>query len=120
MTELTLIVLRCEDLEISKQFFAGLGLLLFPEKHGGGPLHYAAKLGNTVLELYPAKGKSTTDLRLGLTVENLAVVLPQISLLGGTVKFASQDRAVVTDPDGHTIELSVDPTRSQLPQDFLS
>ena len=112
MAELTLIVLRCADLELSKQFFGELGLSLLPKRHGEGPLHYVTKLGNTVLELYPAKGKSTTDLRLGLTVENLAVIIPQISPLGGAVKFASQDRAVVIDPDGHTIELSVDRTRS--------
>ena len=51
---LSLIVLRCSDVNASRRFYEALGLSFTTEKHGAGPEHYACRLGDLVLELYPA------------------------------------------------------------------
>jgi catechol 2,3-dioxygenase-like lactoylglutathione lyase family enzyme len=48
---LTLIVLGCVDLELSRRFYEALGMSFVEEKHGSGPHHYACTLAETVLEL---------------------------------------------------------------------
>ncbi|HEX2731005.1 MAG TPA: hypothetical protein VHM70_05345 [Polyangiaceae bacterium] len=40
MLNLALLVLRCQDLERSRQFYAALGLVFTSEQHGSGPVHY--------------------------------------------------------------------------------
>ena len=87
----TLIVLRCADLERSVAFYAALGLTVTREQHGTGPVHFSCTLDHgVVLELYPRGGRDTSGLRLGLRVDD--------GIAGkGTV---------VTDPDGHQLELT--------------
>lgn len=76
MTELArvrasnLLVIYTERLEACRGFYAGIGLPLVRERHGGGPEHYAAELpGGLVIELYPGRPeRSTGRLRLGFTV----------------------------------------------------
>ena len=60
-SSLSLLVLRTEDLERSVRFYRTLGLRFAEEQHGNGPVHYACELGETVLELYPAKPGSAPD-----------------------------------------------------------
>ncbi|MFD8635464.1 VOC family protein [Streptomyces sp. NPDC059533] len=86
-----LLVVYTNRLEECRDFYAGLGLDLVPERHGNGPDHYAATLADGgVLELYPATRRPETGyLRLGLTVP--------------TGDFPR----TLTDPDGRTVVLSV-------------
>lgn len=106
MTSLSLIVLRCRDLEASREFFSAIGAEFTSEQHSTGPQHYSCTLGGVVLELYPAGGRNTSDVRLGFVVRDLAHTLDQVRQRGGTVLSESVGRAVVVDPDGHKIELS--------------
>lgn len=107
---LSLIVLRCADLEASRTFFSALGAEFTPEQHGTGPKHYSCTLGQVVLELYPARGRNTSDLRLGFVVRDLARTLERVRNTGGTVISEDVGQAVVVDPDGHKIELTEETT----------
>jgi catechol 2,3-dioxygenase-like lactoylglutathione lyase family enzyme len=53
VSAITLIVLRCADVERAREFYETLGLTLVAEQHGAGPRHYSTTIGRTVLELYP-------------------------------------------------------------------
>lgn len=88
-----LLVIHTERLEACRAFYAGLGLSFVRERHGTGPEHFAAVLGDgAVLELYPATGRPATGhLRLGLTAP-----------AGG----AEAGRQVLSDPDGRTVVLT--------------
>lgn len=108
MARLTLLVLRCRDLEVSRRFYEALGLLLTTEQHGTGPTHYSCQLGVLVLELYPG-GTSTNYVRLGIAVSNIAVAIEAIQARGGRVArepSAQYPTAVVRDPDENAVELS--------------
>ncbi|MER7623023.1 VOC family protein [Streptomyces sp. NPDC126503] len=91
-----LIVLYTENLDACRDFYSGLGLALVRERHGTGPVHYAATLAHgTVLELYPATRRPPTGyLRLGLTAPAGATSRPP-------------GRHTLADPDGRTVVLTV-------------
>ena len=38
-----------------RAFFESMGLKFNKEKHGRGPIHWAAQVGESVLEIYPSK-----------------------------------------------------------------
>lgn len=98
---LTLVVLRCADLARASAFYEALGLKLQPERHGDGPDHLSCLLeGGTVLELYPQGAKTTSGLRLGFTVPDVDAAIAAVRALGAAV-----NGTVVTDPDGHRVEL---------------
>jgi catechol 2,3-dioxygenase-like lactoylglutathione lyase family enzyme len=106
---LTLIVLRCADVERSRKFYEALGLVGVAEQHGQGPLHYSITIGQTVLELYPRRGAGSRGLRFGLLVSDVAAAASVVERAGGKVvraEAAQIPSAVVEDPDGHTIELT--------------
>lgn len=109
--KLNLVVLRVSDLVRSERFYAALGLQFQQEQHGRGPAHLSAQTGDSVLELYPATGETTSgNVRIGFTVENIQALLQSALEVGGSVVQAvhSSDwgkRAVLADPDGHKIEL---------------
>ncbi|MFD4392877.1 VOC family protein [Streptomyces sp. NPDC058495] len=88
-----LVVIYTDQLEACRDFYATLGLSFVQERHGTGPEHYAAVLGDgSVFELYPATRRPATGyLRLGLTAPADA---------------ATEDRQVLTDPDGRTVVLT--------------
>ena len=105
---LSLVVVRCRDLERSRAFYGSLGLSLRREKHGEGPTHYSAVLRDgVVLELYPyAVDRPFAPMRFGLRVARLDEIA---AALGAEVSVERETRArrcVVKDPDGHTLELS--------------
>ncbi|MGH7435463.1 MAG: VOC family protein [Polyangiaceae bacterium] len=109
ISALTLVVLRCADLDRARQFYEALGLVLVAERHGTGPLHYSTCIGGAVLELYPRRNAETRGLRLGFLVSDLASALPMVERAGGKVLRAELDAvpsAVVEDPDGHVLELT--------------
>jgi catechol 2,3-dioxygenase-like lactoylglutathione lyase family enzyme len=108
MATLTLLVLRCRDLERSKQFYMALGLVFIKEQHGSGPLHYSSQLGTTLIELYPATS-STSSVRLGLAVNDVAAILESVRSLGFAVEHeptVERPTCVVRDPDDNRVELS--------------
>jgi catechol 2,3-dioxygenase-like lactoylglutathione lyase family enzyme len=109
---LSLIVLRCSDLERSRHFYEALDLTFTHERHGTGPNHYAANIGATVLELYPSAGRSTADVRLGFVLSRSRVRLDALTQAGGRWVRGDLDNdnaITVLDPDGHTLDLTFEP-----------
>jgi catechol 2,3-dioxygenase-like lactoylglutathione lyase family enzyme len=105
---LSLVVIRVRDLTASRSFYELLGLAFTWERYGNGPDHLSTSLGDVVLELYPqGAGGSSAGLRLGLHVPSLS---DTVTSVGPTdvklVERAGERVAVVSDPDGHTIELT--------------
>lgn len=92
----TLLVLYSPRLEECRRFYENLGLRLTAERHGQGPEHYAAVLGDgAVFELYPAGPDRQTDaLRLGLAIDGATATPP-----------LPEGRHLLTDPDGRTVEV---------------
>lgn len=88
MTALKLLVIRCKDIEASKQFYEQLPMEFVKEKHGTGVVHYSTVINDMVFELYPLqKNQSLDNTRLGFQVKNVA------------------EHRVLVDPDGRKIEL---------------
>ena len=105
---LSYVVLRCADLERSRQFYESIGLRLVAEQHGTGAKHYSCDLGGVTLELYPFAGKSTSGLRIGLVVPELQRVVEALRSSATVVSTNDSNgttSATVTDPDGHQISL---------------
>ena len=107
---LNLVVLRAQDPEAVCRFYEALGMSFSRERHGTGPLHHACDLGGSVLEIYPRRGDepSTTGARLGFTVPSLDAALSALRAKNALIvrePTASARRAVVSDPEGHRVEL---------------
>ncbi len=110
--KVNLLVLRTPNLEELRIFYSSLGAKFHSEKHGSGPHHYAATIGDDfVLELYPLRNGTAPDieLRLGLQVSDLAESLHSLGCKGKPLSTPTGRRAVVYDPDGRTIELLESP-----------
>jgi lactoylglutathione lyase len=102
-SELTLVVLRCADLERTRRSYEALGLTLMPEQHGSGPPHYSSRLGETVLEFYPDASGSTRGLRLGLRLADVQAAVSAVAEIGAVVRPGFP--LTIDDPDGHRLEL---------------
>lgn len=110
---LTLLVLKTRQVEQLRRFYQILGIEFVEEQHGTGPIHFAGRVGNTVLEVYPLPDESTpidAATRLGFVVENLADVVRRLQYIGAKIIAPLKDtgegfRAVVKDPDGRSVEL---------------
>ncbi len=109
---LNLVVLRSPDIARAAAFYSQLGLEFTRHRHGKGPEHFSAELGGSVFELYPLSpdGLSTLGTRIGFCVPSLEAVINNLVDFPGTVLSPPMDspwglRAVVTDPDGHRVEL---------------
>jgi len=110
---LNLVVLRSEDIPRAAAFYSKLGLQFSQHQHGKGPEHYAAELAGGVFELYPAspEGPSTLGTRIGFKVPSVDAAIAALSEYPGAIVSPAKDsewgrRAVVTDPDGHRVELT--------------
>lgn len=108
-----LIVLRSENLERARAFYGALGLEFVRHAHGKGPLHLAAEMHDQVFEIYPLRqgDTPTSSTRIGFSVPSVDTAYTELLAAGGTSASAPKPspwgrRAVVTDPDGHRIELS--------------
>jgi catechol 2,3-dioxygenase-like lactoylglutathione lyase family enzyme len=105
----SLVVLRCANLELSRAFYAALGLTLISEKHGSGPDHYSCTLGDLVLEFYPlGRSAGTSGLRIGFRVPSVSVAVAAIrdAKVGEVLSLGdAPPSAVVQDPDGHKLQL---------------
>jgi lactoylglutathione lyase len=108
-TTLTLLVLRANDLEYTRQFYEALGLAFTLEQQDPGPRHYSSKLGDTVLEIYPQASQRSV-VRFGMSVSDVDGAVDAVRSLGGTIVRVDVGTllrsAVVRDPDGNTVELS--------------
>jgi hypothetical protein len=108
---LNLVVLRSADLERAARFYAALGLRLERERHGSGPEHLAAAAGGAVFEVYPrGDAGATSGARVGFQVPSVAAAVSAAVAAGGSVVAPPREgrwglRAVVADPDGHSVEL---------------
>lgn len=111
-SSLNLVVIRVTNLDNARSFYETLGLRFSVEQHGSGPQHLAAELGDVVFEIYPlGKGSATTSVRLGFRVSSIANTVAAVEQLGGQILSPPTTspwgmRAVLSDPDGHKIELS--------------
>lgn len=104
--KINLLVLRCKELQVSKQFYELLGFRFVKEQHGDGPVHYSSQDAGFVFELYPlGDGGSLDSSRLGFFLENLSHILPGLDLKG-QYQFDGKQIYIVQDPDGRKIELS--------------
>jgi lactoylglutathione lyase len=103
------VVLRCADLERSRAFYEALGLVLVPEQHGAGAPHYSCTLGPTVLEIYPARGKPSSGVRLGLRVPDVEGALEALRSMEADIVRTDTEgttpSAVLRDPDGNEVVL---------------
>jgi predicted enzyme related to lactoylglutathione lyase len=110
---LSLLVLKTRQIQRMRAFYAALGISLTEEQHGKGPVHYAGRTGNTVLEIYPLTVEAPptdTTTRLGFEVENLAETMEAIQSLGFVVTDQPKAtewglRALARDPDGRAVEM---------------
>ena len=55
------LVIKTQDLETATRFYRLIGFNLTEERHGTGPRHFAAEIGQTVFEVYPAKRGDACD-----------------------------------------------------------
>jgi len=109
---LNLVVLRSSDVARAVAFYTQLGLQFTRHRHGNGPEHFAAELPGGVFELYPLApdGPSTLGTRIGFRVPSLDTTIAALTTCPGAVVSPAKDsewgrRAVITDPDGHRVEL---------------
>lgn len=104
---LSLLVIRCSDLDASKRFYEALGLVLLPEQHDSGPPHWSSRVGVTVLELYPAGSSPIAPLRFGFHVADVRSTVSAVLANGGRLSGSfDANRSIVVDPDGNKIELN--------------
>jgi len=102
--KLKLIVLRCGNIEKSKEFYSSLGMKFTKEKHGFGPVHFSSEFNGLVFELYPVKSKKVDNLRLGLEIPDLVKIVNKLNILE-EYEYNSVTVRVIVDPDGRKIEL---------------
>lgn len=111
MPDIGLLVVRVSDLERSRRWYEVLGLTFREEKHGEGPLHYAATEDDFVIELYPASQTNPvpTGIRLGFRVPDVRATVaamrsPESVIVEPVEKFGRLC-AVLIDPDGIKVEV---------------
>ena len=105
---LRLLVLKTRRLGPKRAFYDALGVELAEERHGNGPVHYAGKVGDAVLEIYPLPegGNADTTTRLGFAVANLAQTVQSLRDAGVIVTSEPQQTGWgLRDPDGRAVEL---------------
>lgn len=108
----SLVVLKTQRVVAMQKFYSALGIELVEEQHGKGPVHFAGRVGDVVLEIYPLPGDTSADAstRLGFTVARLADTIKALKTIDTPVVTEPQAtqwgiRAVVRDPDGRAVEL---------------
>ena len=108
---LNLLVLKTDDVERLRDFYASLGFEFVEEQHGSGPRHFSAPMGEGILEVYPLPEGATVDLttRLGFVVNDVHEAVESARRATDVVSEPKQTqwglRAVVRDPDGRAVEL---------------
>jgi len=100
VTSLDLLVLRCSDIDATRAFYELIGITLDREQHDAGPEHYAAKLDEFTIELYPASPARPPEagLRIGLRVNDVDRVGATLRAAGHQERDAPGSRSFL-DPD---------------------
>jgi lactoylglutathione lyase len=83
------------------------------EQQGNGPVHFAGRAGDVVIELYPLPDDANvadSSIRLGFGVENLAEVFQALQGIGTKIVTPPREttwglQAVVRDPYERSVEL---------------
>jgi len=111
--QINLIVIRTRDQKKLADFFTLLGCKFEYHSHNTGPMHYSARIDQTILEIYPlAKGQAEPDrhLRLGFVLDIFDDVIETLRANG--IKFLSQPvqtewafMAIIEDPDSRKVEI---------------
>jgi len=106
---INLIVIYCNDINLSKGFYECFGISFVEEKHGKGPIHFSCELDGIILELYPKGDNYPSRNRLGFKVNSLEDVkmnieekYPRTTIK--TIQRNSVSTMIVTDLDGRKIE----------------
>jgi lactoylglutathione lyase len=111
---LKLLVLKTRQVEQLRSFYHTLGIELTEEQHGIGPVHFAGRVGEVVIEIYPLSEEGTSpdsSTRLGFGVENVAEVVQALQGIGTKIVTLAREtvwglQAVVRDPDGRAVDLT--------------
>lgn len=112
MPRLNLLVLRARDASALAGFYSALGLTFVRHRHGSGPEHFAFEDQDGVFEIYPANDSGPTQsLRLGFSVQDVRSAVNHAVAAGGRLVSPPAEspwgfRAVVSDLEGHRVELS--------------
>lgn len=115
MIQCSLLVIKTDQLEITCQFYQSLGIQFQQHRHGNGPLHYAAEIGQLIFEIYPLSNRQAlvdSSTRLGFEVpqlDKLIAALPADIVLKFPYQAEWGYQAIVQDPDGRKIELTQQP-----------
>jgi lactoylglutathione lyase len=79
---LNLVVIYVSDVAKTRAFYERIGLTFQAERHGRGPEHYSTNVGETVLEIYPAKALAESAaapaVRLGFDVKDVRGIVAQL------------------------------------------
>jgi lactoylglutathione lyase len=108
---LNLIVIRCQDIEKSKDFYSLFDIDFVEEHHGSGPKHYSTKDNDLLLELYPlGKSSEPDNIRLGFSVKDsrscyFAIKEKGFEIERNTFERDGQKLFIALDPDGRKIEV---------------
>ena len=109
MVSLEFVAIRCADPEHTRAFYESVGLRFEAEQHDGGPAHFAARLGSTIVELYPARpgGANLQPATLGLAVPDLDEVEQRLRTAGHVTRRDTDGMVLVaTDPDGRQVRIA--------------
>lgn len=119
-----LVVLRSRDLDRAAAFYSALGLDMSRHAHGSGPVHLTYENAGHVFEIYPLEQDSlaTTATRIGFSVSSVVETYAALLVAGGQSVSAPKSsawgkRAVVSDPDGHRVELTEGTVSNAKPTD---
>ena len=110
---LTLLVIRSAIPDQLAKFYILLGLSFEYHRHGNSPYHYSARIGPTLLEIYPLskmQEKTDTTLRLGFSIANFESVMHElvqrkVTIHQEVVQTEWGFMAVIADPEGRKVEL---------------
>jgi hypothetical protein len=83
--EAQLLVLKTGELARLREFYSALGIVFVEEKHGNGPTHFAGRVGDLVLELYPLPAVATGSAGTVRALLALEALIPK--------RFGTGDRA---------------------------
>ena len=110
----TLLVLKTRQVEQLRLFYQTLGIGFAEEQHGKGPVHFADRAGDVLIEVYPLRDDGSpvdSSTRLGFAVGNVAEVIRCSKGSGPRLSCCPRRRpgdfgGVVRDPDGRSVELT--------------
>lgn len=106
MITCNLIVLRCADIDVTRDFYESLGLVFVQEQHhANSPIHFSTQVHDLVIELYPATASKPVDsCRLGFSINDwqLANQFGKTPMLRESNYFFT-----LTDPDGRVVEIVI-------------